>query len=67
MTIERTKNEIIFKLPPDTDILSLQKILSYLKYKEAIKDSIGTEKDAEKIAKESKSNWWLKNKDRFIK
>lgn len=67
MLVERTSNEIIFRLPADTDILSLQRILKYLKYQVAIKESKATEANAEEIAEESKANWWKENKSRFIK
>ena len=67
MTIERKNNEVIFRLPADTDTLSLQKIINYLKYKENIKNSNATEEEANKLANESKKNWWKENKDRFIK
>lgn len=67
MIVERTQKEVIFRLPADTDILSLQRILNYLKYKNAIKNSRATEEDAQKLAEESKANWWKANKSRFIK
>lgn len=67
MLVERTSDEIIFRLPADIDINSLQKILNYLKYKTAIKDSKATEEDAQELANESKSTWWAENKNRFIK
>ncbi|MGC4130503.1 MAG: hypothetical protein QM564_13345 [Bergeyella sp.] len=67
MTIERTTNEIIFRLPSDIDILSLQKILNFLKYKNAVKNSKATEKDAENLAEELKENWWKENKKKYIK
>lgn len=67
MLVERTSNEIVFRLPADTDIFSVQRILNYFKYKNAIKESKATEEDAEKLANESKSNWWKENKNRFIK
>lgn len=50
MLVERTSDEIIFRLPADTDIFSLQRILNYLKYKAAIRESKATEKDAEEIS-----------------
>lgn len=49
------------------NILKLQKTLNYLRYKTAIKNSKAKEKDALNLAKESKSNWWKKNKSRFIR
>lgn len=67
MIIERTSKEILLRLPADTDILSLQRIVNILKYKKAIKDSQATEKDASKLADDLNANWWKKNKSRFIK
>jgi hypothetical protein len=67
MVIERTKNEIIFRLPADIDTTGFQRIVNYLKYKEAIRKSAGTEEQANKLADESKKGWWAENKERFIK
>ena len=67
MLIERTNSEIIFRLPADIDTAGLQRIVNYLKYKEAIRKSKGTEKQANILADESKKTWWAENKKRFIK
>jgi hypothetical protein len=67
MVIERTKKEIIFKLPAGMDTLVLQRVIDYLNFREATKDSKGTDEQANKLAKESKKRWWSENKQRFIK
>lgn len=67
MTIERTSREVIFRLPADTDISSLQRILNYLRYREAIKESQATEEQAQVLANDSKNKWWSENKGRFIR
>ncbi len=67
MVIERTDKEIIFRLPLDTDIRGLQRIINYFNYKETISTSKGTEEQANKLANESKKRWWAENKERFIK
>ena len=67
MVIERTNKEIIFRLPGDIDISGLQRIVNYLKYKETIMKSKGTEAQANQLADESKKRWWAENKERFIK
>ena len=67
MVIERTSNEIIFRLPADIDTTGLQRIVNNLKYKEAIRKSEGTVSQANKLANESKKRWWAENKERFIK
>lgn len=67
MVIERTKEEIIFRLPSNRDISGLQHIVNYLKYKETIINSEGIEEQANELANESKKRWWAENKGRFIK
>jgi len=67
MVIERTNKEIIFRLPVDIGISGLQRIVNYLKYKETILKSEGTEEQANQLANESKKRWWAENKERFIK
>ncbi len=67
MVIERTNTEIIMRLPADFDAPGLDHIINYLKYKEAIRLSKGTEKQANELADESKKRWWAENKHKFIK
>ncbi|MDB5157247.1 MAG: hypothetical protein JWR50_1954 [Mucilaginibacter sp.] len=67
MVIEKTNNEIIFRLPADIDTTGFERIVNYLKYKEAIRKSAGTDAQANKLADESKKRWWAENKARFIK
>jgi len=67
MEIERTDREIIFKLPANIDTLGLQRIIDYLKYKEATAESKADQSTVDEIAEESKTNWWNKNKSKFIK
>jgi hypothetical protein len=67
MKIERTSNEIILTLPGDLDITVLQRIVNYLKFKEATKESVATEAQANALADESKENWWKENKHRFVR
>ncbi len=67
LLVERNVNEIVLRLPADTDIFSVQRVLDYFKYKQAIKKSKAAEKDVEQLAMESKTNWWKENKNRFVK
>jgi len=67
MVIEKINNEIIFRLPADIDTAGFERIVNYLKYKEAIRNSHATEQQANKLANESKKRWWAENKERFIK
>jgi hypothetical protein len=67
MEVLRTSEEIIFKLPKNLDTEGLQKIIDYLKYKEATVESQAKQGDVDKLAEESKQNWWVENKHKFVK
>jgi len=67
MDIQRTDKEILFRLPANIDTLGLQRIIDYLKYKEATAGSKVDQEEIDRLAKESKANWWKENKHRFIK
>jgi len=67
MVIERTKKEVIIRLPSDIDTEGLQNLINYLIYKEATDKSQAKQDDVDKLAKEIKKGWWSKNRRRFIK
>jgi predicted trehalose synthase len=65
LTIERTDREIIIRLPLDLGVNDIQRMLDYLTYKQAIQNSQATQEQIDELAKEAKSGWWERNKDRF--
>lgn len=67
MLIERTKNEVIIRLPSYVDTQGLQRLVDYLSYKEVTSKSKAKQGDVDKLAKEVKKGWWNKNRSRFIK
>ena len=67
MRIERTNNEIVIRVAAGTDLVGLQRILDYLKFREIASKSKATQKQIDELATESKSTWWKKNKGRFVK
>lgn len=67
MIIERTNNQIIIKVSPKIDTLGFQRIMDYLEYLEITSKSKATQEDADKLADELNENWWLKNRNKFIK
>ena len=66
MQVERTQNKIIIKVTEGTCLIGLQRIIDYLKFREIASKSKATQKQIDKLATESKSSWWNKNKNRFI-
>ncbi len=67
MTIERTSEEIIIRLPNYVNTKELQRLVDYLTYKEATAKSKAKQADVDKLAKDVKAGWWAKNRSRFIK
>lgn len=52
MIIERTNNEILVRLSPQTNTSDLQDILDYLEYKELVSKSNAKQSDIDELAKE---------------
>ena len=66
MTIERTCEEIIIRLPDYVDTKGLQKLIDFLAYKEATAKSEAKQADVDKLANDLKAGWWAQNRDRFM-
>ena len=67
MQVKSTKDEILIRLPASTDIVGLQRLLDFLKYELITSKSLATEKQIDELAEDSKSEWWTKNKELFMK
>jgi len=67
MQIERTNKEILIRLSSGTDLVGLQRILDYLKFREIASKSKASQKQIDELATDSKASWWIKNKSRFVK
>lgn len=66
MTIQRTDNQIIITLPGDVNIDGVQRLVDYLLYLEATKDSKAKQDDVDNLAREANKQWWEENKHRFL-
>jgi hypothetical protein len=67
MVIERTKNEIIMRIPSFVNFEEIQRIVDLMQYKEATARSQATQEDVDEIAREAKKGWWQANRKNFIK
>jgi predicted trehalose synthase len=67
MLIERTKSEVIIRLPSYVDTEGVQRLIDYLSYKEATAKSKAKQADVDKLAQKVKKGWWETNRNRFIK
>ena len=62
MIIERTKNEIIFRLPGDIKIDELQELTDWFRYLEVTRKSKATQADVDILVKSVKKGRWAKAK-----
>lgn len=67
MLVERTKNEVIIRLPASVDIEDLQDFLNYARYKELTGDFKIEQKEVDKLADQVNTKWWAKNRSTLIK
>ena len=67
MIIERTDKEILIRIPNTVGIEGTQRIIDYIKYQEATSKSKAIQSDIDSLADKVNKDWWLKNKDTFLK
>jgi len=65
MIIERTANEIIFRLPGNTDIDELQDLTDFFEYKEISKKSKALQNDVDILVNEIKKGRWKRTKKKL--
>ena len=66
MIIENKANEIIIRISPSVNLEEIQKSLDFIRYKEILSKSKATQSDVDTLAKEINSNWWNKNKSKYL-
>lgn len=67
MLIERTKNEVIFRLQPYVDIEELQELANFFRYKEITSKYKTPQEKVDKFASEVNKNWYKKNRNSLLK
>jgi len=67
MIIERTKDEVIIRLPGDINIDDLQDMTDWFQYKEITRKSKATQKDVDKLVKQVKMGRWKRTKASLLK
>ena len=66
MTIESKENEIIITISSSVNLEDIQKSLDFIRYKEILSKSKATQADADQLAAQINSDWWHKNKDKYV-
>jgi len=65
MEIQKIDNQIVITLPDTVDMQGVERLIDYLLYKEATKDSQAKQQDVDALAREANKAWWEANKMRF--
>ncbi|MEM1328905.1 MAG: hypothetical protein AAGI23_23305 [Bacteroidota bacterium] len=65
VTIERTANEFVVKLPLHINPLDIQKVLDQFQFLEIVSKSQATEEDINELSKLVKAGWSQEMKDRL--
>lgn len=65
MIIERTKEEVIFKLSGNFNLDDLQDITDYLEFTELTKKNKTSQKEVDNLVNEIKKGRWEKTKNRI--
>ncbi len=64
-TVDRTKDEILIRLPLSSTPLQVQNALNFLRYVELGAQSKINDNDIDQLVKDSRGRWWSENKERF--
>jgi len=65
VTVERTSEAIVIKLPLTTKVKDVQQVLNYFEYVDLVSKSKATQEQIDELAKQAKKGWWERNKNRF--
>ncbi len=63
MILERTKDEILIRLPANMNVSDLQSLLDYLKYLELTANSKAKDSDVIDLSKAANKSMWKKVKE----
>jgi predicted nucleotide-binding protein (sugar kinase/HSP70/actin superfamily) len=66
MLVERTRKEVIIRLPASVDTEDLQDFLNYARYKELTANFKTNQKEVDKLSSDINSKWWTKNRNKLI-
>jgi hypothetical protein len=65
VSVERTEEAILIKLPLDTEASDIQRVLNFFEYVDLVSGSQAKQDDIDTLAREANKDWWEQNKERF--
>ena len=66
MIVERTKNEVIIRLPGSIDTSDLEEMVDYIRFREIVSKSKATQDEVNSLVKEVKKGRWEANRKRLL-
>jgi len=66
MIIESKDDEIVIRISANVSLEDIQKSLDFIRYKEILSKSKGSQADADNLAKKVNNEWWRDNKSKYI-
>ncbi|MEQ9376580.1 MAG: hypothetical protein RIG68_15445 [Imperialibacter sp.] len=66
MVIEKTKDELIIRLPSTVNVEEVEDFLRYLRYQEITSKFKVKQVDVNKLAKSINKSWFESNKSKFL-
>lgn len=67
MIIERTKKEVVIRIPATINTDDLQDFVNYIRYKELTSKFKVSQKDVDSIVSDVKKDWLVKRRNKVIK
>jgi hypothetical protein len=65
VSVERTDNEFVIKLPLTVNPIDIQKVLEYFQFIDVVSRSTATTDDIEELSKEVKAGWSKEMKEKL--
>ena len=65
MTIERTADEFVIRIPVTAQIEQVQDLIDYWRYKELTSSYEVSQSEVDILAREINKSWWKKNKGNY--
>jgi hypothetical protein len=67
MIVESTNNETVIRVPNTVPFNFIQDFIDYLSTKSIISKSEADDDEINRLAEQAQSDWWEKNKSKFLK
>lgn len=67
MVVESINNETVIRVPNSIKLDFIQDFIDYLSVKSIISKSQATDEEIDNLAEQAQSDWWEKNKSKFLK